>query len=77
MKSASGRRVFLTRIEGKGVTHTGASRSKNVGTSNRNAGENPARRKTKVSFAMKISEGLVGPKVMAKAVADGHMVNIP
>ena len=59
------------------MTHGGASRSKNVGTSNRNAGEIPARRKTKVSFAMLISEGLVGPKEMAKAASDGHMVNIP
>jgi hypothetical protein len=63
--------------EGEGVTHTGALRSKNVGTSNHNAGEIPARRKIKVSFAMKISEGLVGPKGMAKAGLDGHMVNIP
>ena len=59
------------------MTHTGALRSKNVGTSNRNAGEIPARRKTKVSFAMLISEGLVGPKEMAKAGSDGHRVNIP
>jgi len=53
------------------------TRSKNVDTSNRNVGEIPTRRKTKVSFAMLISEGLVGPKVMAKAGADGHRVNIP
>jgi len=59
------------------VTHGGASRSKNVGTSNHNASEILARRKTKVSFAMKISEGLVGPKGMAKAAPDGHTVNIP
>ena len=59
------------------MTHGGAFGSKNVGTSNRNAGENPARRKTKVSFAMVISEGLVGPKGMAIAEPDGHMVNIP
>jgi len=59
------------------VTHAGAFGSKNVGTSNRNAGEIPARRKTKVSLAMKISQGLVGPKGMAKAAPDGHMVNIP
>jgi hypothetical protein len=59
------------------VTHGGASRSKNVGTSNRNAGEIPARRNTKVSSAMIISGGLVGPKRMAKAARDGHMVNIP
>jgi hypothetical protein len=59
------------------VTHSEASRSENVGTSNRNAGEIPARRKTKVSFAMIISEGLVGPKEMTKVGSDGQMVNIP
>ena len=59
------------------MTHTGALRRENAGTSNRNVGEIPTRRKTKVSFAMLISEGLVGPKVMAKAGADGHRVNIP
>jgi hypothetical protein len=63
--------------EGKGVTHAGAMRSENVGTSNRNAGESPARRKNKVSFAMEIIEGLVGPKPMANAAGDGHTVNIP
>ena len=65
------------RDEGKGVTHAGALRSENVGTSNRNAGEIPARRKNKVSFAMEIIEGLVGPKPMANAGGDGHTVNIP
>ena len=59
------------------MTHAGALRSKNVGTSNHNAGEKPARRKIKVSLAMIVSQGLVGPKAMAKAAADGHMVNIP
>ena len=63
--------------EGKGVTHAGAMRSENAGTSNRNAGEIPARRKIKVSFAMVISEGLVGPKPMTKVAGDGHRVNIP
>ena len=43
------------RAEGKGVTHAGAYRSENAGTSNHNAGENPARRKTKVSSAMVIN----------------------
>ena len=65
------------RNEGKGVTHAGAYRSENVGTSNRNASEILARRKNKVSFAMEIIEGLVGPKPMANAEGDGHMVNIP
>jgi hypothetical protein len=59
------------------VTHAGAYRSENVGTSNRNEGESPSRRKIKVSFAMVINEGLVGPKGMAKAGLDGQMVNIP
>ena len=59
------------------MSHAGACGSKNVGTSNRNAGENPARRKTKVSLAMSISQGLVGPKGMVKTAPDGHMVNIP
>ena len=63
--------------EGKGVTHAGAIGSDNVGTSNRKACEIHARRKNKVSFAMEINEGLVGPKLMANAASDGYMVNIP
>ena len=59
------------------MSHGGAKRSENVGTSNRNFGEIPKRRKTKVSFAMFVSEGLGGPKAMANAVADGQTVNIP
>ena len=55
----------------------GAFGSKNVGTSNRNDTENASRRKIKVSLVMSISQGLVGPKGMAKAVLDGHRVNIP
>ena len=55
----------------------GAMGSENVGTSNRNPGEIPGRRKPKVSLAMVIIQGLVGPKAMAKAVADGYTVNIP
>ncbi len=54
------------------MTHGGVTGSKNVGTSNHNVGEIPARRKTKVSLAMLISQGLVGPKGMAKAVLDGQ-----
>jgi len=59
------------------VTHSGAFGSTNVGTSNRKEGEIPSRRKNKVSFAMVVSEGLVGPKGMANAGPDGHKVNIP
>ena len=59
------------------MTHSGVMRSKNVGTSNRKEGEIPSRRKTKVSLAMIISQGLVGPKGMVKTALDGHKVNIP
>jgi len=59
------------------VTHAGALRSKNVGTSNHNKSEILLRRKTKVSCSMSIRAGLVGPKAMARAAADGHLVNIP
>jgi hypothetical protein len=59
------------------VTHAGACTSKNVGTSNRKEGEIPSRRKIKVSQAMVIILGLVGPKGMANAVPDGFKVNIP
>ena len=55
----------------------GAYGSKNVGTSNRNGVENTPRRKIKVSLVMSISQGLVGPKGMAKAVLNGQQVNIP
>ena len=68
---------FSDRTEGEGATHTGALRSKNVGTSNHNGSEILPQRKTKVSLAMKISQGLVGPKRMGKPARDGHTVNIP
>ena len=76
------RRVHVVRErslcnEAKDASHGGALGSENAGTSNRNAGEIPARRKIKVSLAMVISQGLVGPKGMAKAAPDGHRVNIP
>ena len=59
------------------MTHAGALRSKNVGTSNHNAGEKPARRKNEVSLSTFVGEGLVGPKEMVRTASDGHMVNIP
>ena len=68
---------YSHRTEGEGVSHSGALGSKNVGTSNRNMGGKPIRRKTKVSLAMIISQGLVGPKEMTKVESDGHTVNIP
>lgn len=43
--------------------------SENVGISNWYAGENPARRKSKVSWAMIISPGLAGPNLDARKVS--------
>ena len=63
--------------EGEGVTPAGADGSENVGTSNHNSVERPEHRKPKVSLAMIINQGLVGPKAMAKAAANGQTVNIP
>ena len=40
----------------------GVHGSENVGMSSKKAGENPAHRKTKVSWATQIAPGLVGPK---------------
>ena len=45
--------------------------------SNRKFGEKPDPRKSKVSVAMSIIHGLGEPKAIAKAVADGQLVNIP
>ena len=45
--------------------------------SNLKAGENPAHRKSKVSWAMIIIPGLVGPKQRRRRVGDGQRVNIP
>jgi hypothetical protein len=67
----SGRRAFCICDECQGESHGGAMRSENAGTSNRKTGENPVRRNTKVSFAMVISEGLVGPKGIPNGGLDG------
>ena len=42
------------------MRHGGAARKENVGISNDNADEKSAHRKTKVSLAMLINQGLVG-----------------
>ena len=44
------------------VRFGGAVSSENAGMSNHKAGENPAHRKSKVSWATVIVPGLVGPK---------------
>ena len=43
------------------ATYPGARGKANVGMSNDKGGENPPRRKTKVSRAMPVIPGLVGP----------------
>ena len=48
------------RTEAEGVTHRGVHGSENVGMSSKKVGENPAHRKTKVSWATQIDPGLVG-----------------
>ena len=63
--------------EAHAVRRGGARRSENVGTSNHKKREIRFHRKPKVSLATKIVQGLVGPKAMAKAGADGQQVNIP
>ena len=55
----------------------GALSSENAGQSNHKAGENPAHRKSKVSWATIIVPGLVGPKPRPEGVGDGYPVNIP
>ncbi len=45
--------------------------------SNHNSDEISEHRKPKVSLAMKISQGLGGPKAKPKGEADGQPVNIP
>ena len=47
-------------------------RSENVGISSKKAGENPAHRKSEVSWATRIDPGLVGPKARPKGVVDGR-----
>ena len=59
------------------ATAGGAYGSENAGMSNRNAREIRAHRKSKVSWAMAITPGLVGPKARPKGVVDGQQVNIP
>ena len=55
----------------------GALGSENAGTSSVKAGEKPARRKSKVSWATLIGPGSVGPKPRPKGVGDGQTVDIP
>jgi len=64
-------------LRSRRVTDCGAFGRENVGLSNRIADESSAHRKSKVSLAMVFNQGLGGPKVNPKGVADGQLVNIP
>ena len=55
----------------------GGIRRENVGMSNHYLNAKLRPRKSKVSVALAINHGLGGPKAMAKAAADGKLVNIP
>ena len=59
------------------MSHGGAIRSENAGISSKKTGENPVRRKSKVSWATRLDPGLVDPKARPKGVTDGQQVNIP
>ena|SRR6056297_1123195 len=50
----------------------GAHGSENVGMSSKNFGEKPKHRKSKVSWAMFVTPGLVGPKARPKGVVEGR-----
>lgn len=63
--------------EASAVRRSGGYGRENVGMSNLKPDEKSGRRKSKVSVAMAISHGLGDPKAMAKAAADGKLVNIP
>ena len=62
----------LIRAEAVSVRNGGVYRSENVGMSSNNSGENPGHRKPKVSWAMTVIPGLVGPKARLKSVVDGQ-----
>jgi len=55
----------------------GADGSENGGMSNKTRSENLRHRKSKVSWAMLINPGLVGPKARPKGVVDGQQADIP
>ena len=54
------------------VRWRGAVGSENVGISSKKAGEKPAHRKFKVSWATMIDSGLGDPKPRPKGVGDGR-----
>ena len=54
------------------VRRGGACRSENPGMSSVYPGENPGRRKSKVSYATSVDGGVVGPKPRPQGAGDGQ-----
>ena len=54
------------------VNRGGVRRSENAGMSSVYLGENPGRRKSKVSYATSFDVGLVGPKPRPQGAGDGQ-----
>ena len=77
MKFISGRRVFITAVKLTGRPGVERYEAKMLAQVTAIPVRLPGRRKSKVSLAMLIIQGLGGPKAMAKAAADGQTVNIP
>ena len=75
LMSLSGREAFLVQ-RSRRVTDCGALGRENVGLSNRIPDESSGHRKSKVSLAMVFNQGLGGPKVNPKGLADGQSINI-
>ena len=73
----AGRRVFATAVKLKGRPGVERCEARMLARVTATRVRFPARRKSKVSLAMLIIQGLGGPKAMAKAAADGQTVNIP
>ncbi len=76
MRSVCGRGALISR-RSRIVRFCGALSSENAGMSNHKGSENLPHRKSKVSWAMIINPGLVGPKPRRSSVGDGQRVNIP
>ena len=63
---------YFVRVEVGLARAGGVCRRKNVGMSSKKAGENPAHLKSKVSWAMVVNPGLVGPnRLSERIVRDG------
>ena len=59
------------------MRYAGAFESENGGMSSNKESEILSHRMSKVSWAMLIIPGLVGPKARLKSVVDGQQVDIP